>query len=93
MAIVRTMGYIDRGECGYMEPVKITIRLSQKFLDEIDFLVDQGDFENRTEAIRAAVRDMLYQRVPLVLEKMEQKADMQRKMDLIKDIRKENLKQ
>jgi Arc/MetJ-type ribon-helix-helix transcriptional regulator len=76
-----------------MEPVKITIRVSQKFLDEIDFLVDCGDFPNRTEAIRAAIRDMLYQRVPLVLEKMEQKADMQRKMDHIKNIRKEYLKQ
>jgi len=85
--------YIDRGECGYMEPVKITIRVSQKFLDEIDFLVESGDFPNRTEAIRAAIRDMLYQRVPLVLEKLEQKADMQRKMDQAEHIRKEYLKQ
>jgi Arc/MetJ-type ribon-helix-helix transcriptional regulator len=85
--------YIERGECGYMEPVKITIRISQKFLNEIDFLVDQGDFPNRTEAIRAAIRDMLYQRVPLVAEKMEQKADIQRKMDQTKEFRKEYLKQ
>jgi Arc/MetJ-type ribon-helix-helix transcriptional regulator len=76
-----------------LEPVKITIRLPQEFIDQIDFLVDSDDFPNRSEAIRTAIRDMLYDRTPLVLERMEKKAELKRKMDQINNFRNEYLKQ
>jgi Arc/MetJ-type ribon-helix-helix transcriptional regulator len=81
------------GECVKLEPVKITIRLPLEFIDQIDFLVDLDDFPNRSEAIRTAIRDMLYQRVPLVLEKEEKKAELRKQMGKITEFRKEYMKQ
>jgi Arc/MetJ-type ribon-helix-helix transcriptional regulator len=73
--------------------VKITLRLPQEFLDEIDYLVEVDDFPNRSEAIRTAIRDLLYQRTELVLEKMEKKAELKKKMEQVRNIRDEYLKQ
>ncbi|UCH90268.1 MAG: ribbon-helix-helix protein, CopG family [Thermoplasmata archaeon] len=71
----------------------MTIRLPMEFIDQIDLLVDMDDFPSRSEAIRTAVRDMLYQRTTLVLEKMEKKAELQRKMEQINKFKNEYLKQ
>ena len=38
---------------------KITIRLPRRYLDIIDFLVENDYFSSRTEAIRTAVRDLV----------------------------------
>lgn len=76
-----------------MEPVKITIRVPVEFIDQIDFLVDLEDFPNRTEAIRTAIRDMLYQRIPLVLEKEEKKVELRTKMGQVREFRNEYMKQ
>ena len=76
-----------------IEPVKITLRLPIEFIEQIDLLVDLDDFPNRSEAIRTAIRDMLYERTPLVLEKMEKKVELQRKMEEIIKFKKEYLKQ
>jgi Arc/MetJ-type ribon-helix-helix transcriptional regulator len=76
-----------------LEPVKITIRLPLEYIDQIDTLVDLDDFPNRSEAIRTAIRDMLYQRLPMVLEKMEKKAELKKKMDQINNFKNEYLKQ
>lgn len=76
-----------------LEPVKITLRLPIDFIEQVDFLVEQDDFPNRSEAIRTAIRDMLYQRIPLVLEKAEKKAELRKKMDQIKSFRNEFLRQ
>jgi Arc/MetJ-type ribon-helix-helix transcriptional regulator len=81
------------GEKLKLEPVKITIRLPLEYIEQIDLLVDLDDFPNRSEAIRAAVRDMLYERTDLVLEKMEKKVELKRKMEHINKFRNEYLKQ
>ena len=52
---------------------KITIRIPKRFLESIDFLVDLDDFPSRSEAVRVAVRDMIYQRVSLVTERIKQR--------------------
>ena len=49
---------------------KITIRVPARYLRAIDFLVRADDFPSRSEAIRSAVRDMIYERVELVPEKI-----------------------
>jgi len=54
---------------------KITLRLPEKYLRMIDFLVELDDFPSRSEAIRAAVRDMVYGRIELVQEKTKRMAD------------------
>jgi len=76
-----------------LEPVKITIRIPIEFIDQIDFLVDMDDFPNRTEAIRTAIRDMLYLRLPLVLEKEEKKAELRKRMGEVNQFRNEFMKQ
>ncbi len=53
------------------EGEKITIRIPKRFLEAIDFLVDIDDFPSRSEAVRAAVRDMIYDRVELVTDRIK----------------------
>jgi antitoxin ParD1/3/4 len=50
---------------------KVTIRIPTRFLKSIDFLVKADDFPSRSEAIRAAIRDMVYARIELVPEKLK----------------------
>ena len=54
---------------------KITLRLPKRFLRALDFLVEMDDFPSRSEAVRAAIRDLVYARVELVgdrLKKLEE---------------------
>ena len=41
----------------------ISLRLPDKLLEEIDNLVEQGIYANRTEALRDAARQMLRQQI------------------------------
>ena len=56
---------------------KITIRIPKRYLRAIDFLVRADDFPSRSEAIRMAIRDMIYERIEMVPDKLEriQKAE------------------
>ena len=38
---------------------RVTLRLPRRQVKELDAMVDAGEFPNRSEAIRTAVRDML----------------------------------
>ncbi|HLE45436.1 MAG TPA: ribbon-helix-helix protein, CopG family [Thermoplasmata archaeon] len=50
---------------------KITLRLPKRFLRALDFLVEVDDFPSRSEAVRAAIRDLVYGRVELVTDKLK----------------------
>ena len=63
-----------------MNDEKITIRLPKSFIRQLDFLVKIEDFNTRSEAIRTAVRDMLYHRIDLVMKKIEKKVEANQKM-------------
>ena len=63
-----------------MNDEKITLRLPGSFIRQLDFLVKVEDFSSRSEAIRTAVRDMLYHRLDLVMEKIEKKVKANQKM-------------
>lgn len=52
------------------EDEKITVRVPRRFLEAIDFLVELDDFPSRSEAVRTAVRDMIYARVELVTDRI-----------------------
>jgi Arc/MetJ-type ribon-helix-helix transcriptional regulator len=56
-----------------MEPdtEKITIRIPRKHLKALDFLVETDDFPSRSEAIRAAIRDLIYARLELVVDRLK----------------------
>ena len=63
-----------------MNDDKITIRLPKTFIRQLDFLVKIEDFSSRSEAIRTAVRDMLYHRIDLVMKKIEKKVEANQKL-------------
>jgi Arc/MetJ-type ribon-helix-helix transcriptional regulator len=56
-----------------MEPdtEKVTIRIPPRHLRALDFLVEIDDFPSRSEAIRAAIRDLIYARTELVMDRMK----------------------
>ena len=56
---------------------KITLRVPTRYLRAIDFLVKADDFPSRSEAIRSAVRDMIYERVELVPEKIRKMQEVE----------------
>lgn len=50
----------------------VTAKLTERLAEELDALVKQGWFANRSDAVRAAVRDMVEQRR---LQRLEQAID------------------
>ncbi len=50
---------------------KVTIRLPERYIRALDFLVKVDDFPSRSEAIRAAIRDFIYERVDVVMDKVK----------------------
>ena len=38
---------------------RVTLRIPKQQIDEVERMVDTGQFPNRSEAIRAAVREMI----------------------------------
>ena len=38
---------------------RVTLRIPKQQIEEVERMVETGEFPNRSEAIRAAVRDML----------------------------------
>ncbi len=50
---------------------KITLRLPKRYLKALDFLVEVDDFPSRSEAVRAAIRDLVYARVELVTDRLK----------------------
>jgi len=64
------MTFINAGKIVYMPRSKsqdrmtlISVHVPRKMLEELDELVRRGIFPNRSEAIRAALRDLLYKEV------------------------------
>ncbi len=50
---------------------RITIRLPKQQIKMIDLMVDVGEFPSKSEAIRAAVRNLVDDRSDKLLDKME----------------------
>ncbi len=73
------------------ESTKITIRLPKEFIDEIDFLVEVEDFPSRSEAIRTAVRDLLYDRLDLVMGNIDKKVQMRQHYAQMEEIKEKYL--
>jgi len=75
-----------------MNDDKITLRLPKSFIRQLDFLVKIEDFSSRSEAIRTAVRDMLYHRIDMVMEKIEKKVEANQKMMELEAIEEQYMK-
>ncbi|HTY47797.1 MAG TPA: ribbon-helix-helix domain-containing protein [Methanomassiliicoccales archaeon] len=57
---------------------KVTLRLPVRYIRALDFLVKADDFPSRSEAIRAAIRDFVYDRVDLVMDKVKKMEEAER---------------
>lgn len=69
----------------------MTIRLPPRYLKALDFLVKVDDFPTRSEAIRSAVRDLIYQRVDTVMDKLKKLAEADRTLTELEDFEKKFL--
>ena len=70
---------------------KITIRLPRQYLRRLDFLVRVDDYPSRSEAIRTAVRDLIYERVDLVLGKHRRLLELDLKEAELEEVEKQYL--
>ena len=70
---------------------KVTIRLPKRFIEALDFLVEVDDFPSRSEAIRAAIRDMAYERVNMVMDRLKKMEDANRTFAKMKAFEEEYL--
>jgi Arc/MetJ-type ribon-helix-helix transcriptional regulator len=57
---------------------KVTLRLPARYIRALDFLVKVDDFPSRSEAVRAAIRDFVYDRVDLVMDKVKKMEEAER---------------
>ena len=71
---------------------KVTIRLPSRYLKRLDFLVRVDDFPSRSEAVRTAVRDLLYARVELVLEKQKRLLELDLKDAELEEVERQYLR-
>lgn len=71
---------------------KITIRIPRRHLRGLDFLVEVDDFPSRSEAIRAAVRDLIYARLDLVVDRMRKFEHAEQSLAAVKTIEEKYLK-
>jgi len=85
--VVQTYG----GEALRDDMEKITIRLPKQYLRRLDFLVRVDDYPSRSEAIRTAVRDLIYERVDLVLEKHRRLLELDLKEAELEEVEKQYL--
>ena len=60
--------------------VKLTIRIPESYMKDIDFLVEAEDFPSRSEVIRTAVRDLVNNRLELVMGNLERKMVVMERM-------------
>jgi len=77
-----------------MEPdtEKVTIRIPKRHLKGLDFLVEIDDFPSRSEAIRAAIRDLIYARLELVVDRMKKFENAEQALAEIKTYEEKYLK-
>jgi Arc/MetJ-type ribon-helix-helix transcriptional regulator len=74
------------------ETEKVTIRVPKKFVSALDFLVEVDDFPSRSEAIRAAIRDLVYSRVELVMDKIKKMQEAEQALNSMKEFESQYLK-
>ena len=68
------------------DTVKLTIRIPTSYLRDIDFLVEAEDFPSRSEVIRTAVRDLVNNRIDLVIGNLERKMLVMERMSQLEEL-------
>ena len=71
--------------------VKLTIRIPERFIKSMDYLIEIQDMPSRSEVVRAAIRDFVYQRVEIAAEKMKKILEAEKSIEQFEDIKKQYL--
>ncbi|MBI0583342.1 MAG: ribbon-helix-helix protein, CopG family [Methanomassiliicoccus sp.] len=71
---------------------KVTIRLPERYVRALDFLVKVEDFPSRSEAIRAAIRDLIYERVDLAMDKVKKMEEAEKTLAAMEQFENEYLR-
>lgn len=71
---------------------KITIRLPSRYLRALEFLVTVDDFPSKSEAIRAAIRDLIYARVDTVVDRLKKLESAEQALSAMEAFEREYLK-
>jgi metal-responsive CopG/Arc/MetJ family transcriptional regulator len=71
---------------------KITIRVPGEYLEALDLLVSLRDSSSRSEAIRLAIRDYIYARVPMMNETIKRMGEARRAFGEMQRVKDEYLK-
>ena len=71
---------------------KVTIRLPERYIRALDFLVKVDDFPSRSEAIRAAIRDFIYERVDVVMDKVKKMEEAEKTLAAMEQFESEYLR-
>lgn len=71
---------------------KVTIRLPERYVRALDFLVKVDDFPSRSEAIRAAIRDFIYERVDVVMDKVKKMEEAEKTLAAMEEFESEYLR-
>ena len=71
---------------------KVTIRLPERYIRALDFLVKVDDFPSRSEAIRAAIRDFVYERVDVVMDKVKKMEEAEKTLAAMEQFESEYLR-
>lgn len=69
------------------EDPRVTIRLSAGDLEALDTFVQAGEFRDRSEAIRAAIKDFLNSRAKVVLENLKNRQQLMAEVHAIQALR------
>ena len=69
------------------EDPRVTIRLPVSDLEALDTFVDAGEFRDRSDAIRAAIKDFLNSRAKVVLENLKARQQLQAELLAIQALR------
>jgi len=72
--------------------VKLTVRIPERFVKAMDYLIEIQDMPSRSEVIRAAIRDFVYERVELAKEKMRKILEAEKSIMEYEDLKKEYLR-
>jgi Arc/MetJ-type ribon-helix-helix transcriptional regulator len=94
--------YVKKGQLGIRvhgtdghvneDSEKITLRLPKRFLRALDFLVEMDDFPSRSEAVRAAIRDLVYARVELVGDRLKKLEEAEKALANIEALKRQYMK-
>jgi Arc/MetJ-type ribon-helix-helix transcriptional regulator len=69
--------------------VKLTVRIPERFVKAMDYLIEIQDMPSRSEVIRAAIRDFVYERVEIAKEKMKKIQEAERSIVEYEEFKKE----